>query len=124
MCDLSYRASCSKVVTSDYAKGFGIIGPLLGEDSFLNVSNAAYGILLYIALIATGFVPSLTWASVVMQLLGLPVNFYLLYVMLVVLGDVCLVCSTLYTINFSLLGVSLYRWHTQCSPRTAKPHHS
>ena len=39
---------------SSYGKGFGIIGPLLGEDSFLNVSNAAYGILLYIVLIITG----------------------------------------------------------------------
>lgn len=47
MCDISEHVSCTKVFTSEYGRGFGIIGPILGENSFLNLPNPLYGILFY-----------------------------------------------------------------------------
>lgn len=37
-----------------WGKGFGIIGPLLGEDHFLNQRNVIYGVAFYCVLMALG----------------------------------------------------------------------
>ena len=52
--DISEHISCSKVFTSKYGKGFGIVGPLLGEESPFNVANGLNGIFFYIILAFLG----------------------------------------------------------------------
>lgn len=47
LCDISEHVSCSKVFTSKYGKGFGIIAPIFGEKSMLNQPNPLYGIFFY-----------------------------------------------------------------------------
>lgn len=47
LCDISEHVSCTKVFTSKYGKGFGIIGPIFGEKSILNQPNPLYGIFFY-----------------------------------------------------------------------------
>ena len=37
-----------------YGTGFGIIGPILGEQSLLNLPNTIYGILFYLLTMALG----------------------------------------------------------------------
>ena len=46
-CDLNDKISCSKVVSSEYGSGFGIVGKLFGENSSMNVSNSILGGIFY-----------------------------------------------------------------------------
>jgi uncharacterized membrane protein len=47
LCDISEHVSCTKVFMSEYGRGFGVIGWMLGEDSPLNVPNSVFGIIFY-----------------------------------------------------------------------------
>ena len=47
LCDFNEKSSCSRVLTSSYGTGMGLISVLLGEDHPLNISNSFYGIILY-----------------------------------------------------------------------------
>lgn len=51
MCDINEKISCTKVFTSEYGRGFGILGSLVGDDSILNLPNPIFGILFYSTLI-------------------------------------------------------------------------
>ncbi|CAH2048581.1 unnamed protein product, partial [Iphiclides podalirius] len=46
-CDLSEHASCTRVLTSEFSKGFGFFW----EDSSLEVPNCVYGIVFYCTII-------------------------------------------------------------------------
>lgn len=72
-CDMSEGMSCSKVFTSKWGRGYGLVGPLLGEDSPLNLPNAAYGLLFYVALLIKELVlPPLA----IFRLLAFAVRFF------------------------------------------------
>merc|ERR1712062_617739 len=47
LCDINEDISCSRVFSSKYGKGFGLVGPFLGQDHVLNQPNALYGIGFY-----------------------------------------------------------------------------
>merc|ERR1719278_2145578 len=47
LCDINEGMSCSKVFSSPYAKGFGLVAPLLGESHPLNQSNSLFGVAFY-----------------------------------------------------------------------------
>jgi uncharacterized membrane protein len=47
LCDINDSMSCSRVLTSEYGSGFGIIGKIFGEKSFVNISNSLLGIAFY-----------------------------------------------------------------------------
>ncbi|MEQ2256733.1 Vitamin K epoxide reductase complex subunit 1-like protein 1 [Ilyodon furcidens] len=47
MCDVSSSISCSKVFSSRWGRGFGLLGSIFGNDSVLNQRNSVYGILFY-----------------------------------------------------------------------------
>ncbi|PVD31178.1 hypothetical protein C0Q70_06590 [Pomacea canaliculata] len=53
-CDFSERMSCSKVLTSKYSRGFGVVEPYLGKKHFLNVRNCNLGIVFYLVHAALG----------------------------------------------------------------------
>lgn len=48
ICDLSDSVSCSRVLTSQYGQGFGIIGKIFGDQSVLNMSNSILGSIFYL----------------------------------------------------------------------------
>ncbi|XP_066579313.1 vitamin K epoxide reductase complex subunit 1 [Amia ocellicauda] len=111
MCDFSSSVSCSKVFTSRWGRGFGLVAPLLGSDTVLNQPNSVLGVLFY--LLQLGLGQSLSsraalclvlssWLSVVGSL-------YLAWILTFVLQDFCVVCVSTYLLNFVLLYINLRR---------------
>ena len=47
MCDISEQVSCTKVLSSEYSKIWSALG-LIPKDSFLDRSNAFFGLIFYI----------------------------------------------------------------------------
>ncbi|XP_050682186.1 vitamin K epoxide reductase complex subunit 1-like protein 1 [Leptidea sinapis] len=100
LCDISERASCSKVLTSKYSKGFGFAA----EGSALKVPNCVYGIIFYCLMI---FLSTLnhTIAGNLQLLLcstSLLTCLYLAYLLAFVLKDFCVVCVSTYFVNISI----------------------
>merc|ERR1712183_1112020 len=57
LCDISsLQMSCSKVFTSKYGRGFGLVALLLPEDHQLNQPNSVYGIFFYSTLMLLAFI--------------------------------------------------------------------
>ena len=60
-CDLTetqlfgQEVSCSAILNSDWATGFGLIGPLIGRDSILNQPNYHFGMLFYLISMLSSF---------------------------------------------------------------------
>ncbi|XP_036402628.1 vitamin K epoxide reductase complex subunit 1 [Megalops cyprinoides] len=111
MCDLAQSVSCSKVFTSRWGRGFGLVQFFVPKDSALNQPNSVLGIIFYTLQLALGqsvssraalFLVLSSWVSVAGSL-------YLAGVLVLVLGDLCLVCVSTYIINFALLYTNLKR---------------
>ncbi|KPJ08413.1 Vitamin K epoxide reductase complex subunit 1-like protein 1 [Papilio machaon] len=101
LCDISEHASCTRVLTSEFSKGFGFVA----EDSSFEVPNCIYGIVFYCIII---FLSTFDHAAVVrlQQFLCLAAAascVYLAYLLLFVLFDFCIVCVSTYVVNGMLL---------------------
>ena len=108
MCDISEHMSCSKAFNSKHGKGFGLVEPLLGKDSPLNLPNPVFGIGLYSLMFVLSFCRSsvavlkfLTFNA----LASCVMSCYLAYI-LYLMQDVCVVCFSTYAVNFSLLALN------------------
>ncbi|NWH42419.1 VKORL protein, partial [Chloropsis hardwickii] len=110
-CDLGPSVSCTRVFSSRWGRGLGLVEPVLGRESALNVPNGAIGLLFYLlqgllgsrrgrAASATLVVTSVASALASLWLAGV-----LLY-----LRDLCLVCLSTYGVNLALLALNLRRW--------------
>ncbi|KAL5017490.1 hypothetical protein ScPMuIL_007079 [Solemya velum] len=112
MCDFNDSMSCSRVLTSEYGRGFGVTSLLVGKEHFLNMRNCTLGIVFYSLQILMAVCPGywstqlLLYSSAV-SILG---SVYLAYILLFVLKDICVVCFTTYLVNGLLmyLNYSLY----------------
>lgn len=111
MCDLGESVSCSKVFTSRWGRGFGLLQYIVDKDSPLNQPNSLLGILFYTLQMGLGltlskqaaaFLVFSSWVSVAGSL-------YLACILAFVLGDFCMVCVSTYIINFALLFTNLKR---------------
>ncbi|CAM4679250.1 vitamin K epoxide reductase complex subunit 1-like protein 1 [Lepidochelys kempii] len=125
MCDLSPSVSCSKVFTSRWGRGFGLVEDLLGKHSVFNQPNSLFGIVFYILQTLLGFTPS-TLAAVTLlgaSLVSIAGSLYLAYILFFVLHDFCLVCVTTYLLNGALLLLNYQRLVglSGSGPRRAKP---
>ncbi|XP_055526474.1 vitamin K epoxide reductase complex subunit 1-like protein 1 [Wyeomyia smithii] len=111
MCDISERVSCTKVFTSAYGRGFGLVGPLLGEQSPLNLPNGFYGIFYYFLVAGLSFSNSVLVTRFVTYLIGLSnlLSLYLAYLLYFVLEDLCVVCVTTYAVNLISLIVAMQK---------------
>ncbi|NXC52401.1 VKOR1 reductase, partial [Aleadryas rufinucha] len=47
-CDLGPAVSCTRVFSSRWGRGLGLVEPVLGKDSAVNVPNGAIGLLFYL----------------------------------------------------------------------------
>ncbi|XP_013378655.1 vitamin K epoxide reductase complex subunit 1 [Lingula anatina] len=112
-CDLGETMSCSRVLTSEYSKGFGIVRYLVGENHFLNVPNCILGILFYAIQIVLfclsdhAIVTSFLFYTSAIAIIG---SVYLAYVLFLVLHDLCLVCIATYIINGLVFYINYQRF--------------
>ncbi|KAG1933413.1 vitamin K epoxide reductase complex subunit 1 [Pimephales promelas] len=111
MCDLGHSVSCSKVFTSRWGRGFGLVQIFTSKDSVLNQPNSVLGIIFYTLQLGLGqlvsgrsafFLVIFSWVSVAGSV-------YLAAILAFVLGDFCVVCVSTYIINFALLYTNLKR---------------
>ncbi|XP_071539939.1 vitamin K epoxide reductase complex subunit 1-like protein 1 [Panulirus ornatus] len=111
MCDISASISCSKVFTSKYGRGFGILGELLGEDHLLNQPNSIFGMIFYCLVIIMGEIKSLKVAKFQRVFIGLSnlMSIYLAYLLYFVLKDFCIVCVSTYIVNILLTVLAFMR---------------
>ncbi|XP_028042965.1 vitamin K epoxide reductase complex subunit 1-like protein 1 [Bombyx mandarina] len=100
-CDFSERASCTRVLTSKYAKGLGIID----EGSYLRLPNPIYGTIHYCIMIILSAYDSLVTTNIQFSLAGISslLCCYLAYNLIYVLKDICVVCISTYLINGTML---------------------
>ena len=111
LCDIDETVSYSKVFTSKYGKGFGLVELLNGDENHpLNQPNSLYGIifyalfgLLYFCSASLNFLANLQFYSF---LLANAMSCYLGYILYFVLKDLCVLCLSTYAVNFILLLLS------------------
>ncbi|CAH1403445.1 unnamed protein product [Nezara viridula] len=111
MCDISPSMSCTKAFGSQYGKGFGIIGKLLGEKHGLNQPNSLYGMAFYTLCF---FITMVDMRTAVNIMIGLAIlsnlaSLYLASLLIFVLQDFCIVCVSTYFVNATLLFLSMYK---------------
>uniref|UniRef100_A0A669EVK7 vitamin-K-epoxide reductase (warfarin-sensitive) n=1 Tax=Oreochromis niloticus TaxID=8128 RepID=A0A669EVK7_ORENI len=111
LCDLGESVSCSRVFTSRWGRGFGLVQYFVAKDSPLNQPNSVLGIIFYtlqmglglsVSKKAAAFLVFSSWVSVAGSL-------YLASILAFVLGDFCMVCVSTYIVNFALLYTNLKR---------------
>ncbi|KAM6970156.1 vitamin K epoxide reductase complex subunit 1-like protein 1 [Aplochiton taeniatus] len=104
ICDLSNSISCSKVFTSRWGRGFGLLGSIFGNDNVMNQPNSVYGIVFYIFQLLLGMTVSAMAALILMttSILSVMGSLYLGYILYFVLKDFCILCITTYALNLIL----------------------
>ncbi|XP_057635183.1 vitamin K epoxide reductase complex subunit 1 [Chionomys nivalis] len=108
LCDVGTSISCSRVFSSRWGHGFGLVEHVLGADSVLNQSNSIFGCMFYTIQLLLGCLRG-RWASVLLvlsSLVSLAVSVYLAWILFFVLHDFCIVCITTYAINVGLMLLS------------------
>jgi len=107
-CDINEGMSCSKVFSSPYARGFGLVGPLLGESHPLNESNSMYGVAFYSVLLLFSLFNYrfLATLQMILSASAIGVSCYLAYILHFVLQDFCVVCVSTYAVNLLLFFTS------------------
>ncbi|KAM6897904.1 vitamin K epoxide reductase complex subunit 1 [Xenentodon cancila] len=111
MCDLGESVSCSKVFTSRWGRGFGLVQYFVAKDSPLNQPNSLLGIIFYTLQMGLGLFLSkkAALALVIASWISVAGSLYLASILAFVLGDFCMVCVSTYIINFALLYTNLKR---------------
>lgn len=105
-CDISERMSCSRVLTSRWARGFG----LFESDSILNLPDSLFGLIYYcLSFILNRSYRSKTIARlrVIFSIITNLGSIYLGYILYFVLNDICVVCCGMYIVNFIMLVCNL-----------------
>jgi vitamin-K-epoxide reductase (warfarin-sensitive) len=88
-CDITNKISCSRAFNSPYSKTLGISNTIIGM--------AYYAFILIAELLSLSMLVSLSVIA------GAIATLFLAYVLYVKVKSYCLVCTTIYIINFSLL---------------------
>lgn len=108
-CDVGTAISCSRVFSSRWGQGFGLVEHVLGRDSLFNQSNSIFGCIFYTVQLLLGCLRG-HWASVLLvlsSLVSLAGSVYLAWILFFVLYDFCIVCITTYAINVGLMALSI-----------------
>ncbi|XP_060840029.1 vitamin K epoxide reductase complex subunit 1-like protein 1 [Rhopalosiphum padi] len=112
LCDLRKYVKCSPAFISPYAKGFGIVRYIFGENSAFNVPNGLTGMLFYVLsfILSCSDRHKIVNVHYYLAIMSNVSTFYLASVLVFIVRELCLVCLTTYFINaISLLCVSSKR---------------
>ncbi|KHJ44201.1 vitamin K epoxide reductase family protein [Trichuris suis] len=112
LCDVNQQVSCTKAMMSSWGRGFGIVSTLFDEDSVLNQRNPVYGVAFYTLLLIVPIIKEELIATVgfVLVCASIFVTVYLMFILAFRIKTLCLVCVTIYIINFALfITVLFYR---------------
>ncbi|GMT19463.1 hypothetical protein PFISCL1PPCAC_10760, partial [Pristionchus fissidentatus] len=112
-CDINSVISCTKVLDSKFAKGFGLVEPLLGADSVLNQKNALYGLVVYfiLSILSRFSSPPLVHLNLYI-VYGIIAGSFYLFIILLHLRTICLVCYLTYAVNIGLFVNARRRMNT------------
>ena len=113
LCDINEQISCTRVFLSESGKGFGLIAPIFGKDSLLNLPNPVFGIVFYSLIIFISlFVNSKNGLKLltVFAAMSFLMSIYLATI-LYKMNDTCVVCISLYIVNSGLLYLSFKRFN-------------
>jgi vitamin-K-epoxide reductase (warfarin-sensitive) len=104
-CDVSDSISCTRVLTSPYAKMMGrTLG--LSKDHPLNIPNTYYGMCFYALILGWSIWPVIpVQLMIVASLLSIAASFALAYILYFKLQDFCIICAASYVVNFTILVV-------------------
>lgn len=89
LCDINSKISCTKALTSEYRKTFG-------------VANTSYGIIFYLLVFALACIGEIQYILII-SAFGVIASFYLAYLQYFKIKTFCLVCSATYLVNIALL---------------------
>ncbi|KAJ1125626.1 hypothetical protein NDU88_004050 [Pleurodeles waltl] len=111
MCDINPSISCSKVFTSRWGRGFGLLEHIFGRQSVVNQPNSVFGVLFYSLQILLGFSGTAGAAVILLctSVVSLAGSLYLAYILFFVLEDFCVICITTYILNFTLFCLNYKR---------------
>ena len=113
MCDISKTVSCTKVFLSKHGKGFGLVAPILGEKSMLNLPNPVFGIVFYSLIILISLFWNRKRGLQVLTLLSAVSCLMSVYLATILyrMNDICVVCFSTYVVNCVLFYVSFKRYN-------------
>ncbi|XP_028379504.1 vitamin K epoxide reductase complex subunit 1 isoform X1 [Phyllostomus discolor] len=122
LCDVGTAISCSRVFSSRWGQGFGLVEQVLGPDSVFNQSNSIFGCIFYTLQLLLGCLRG-RWVSILLllsSLVSLAGSVYLAWILFFVLYDFCIVCITTYAVNVGLMVLSF--WDVQGPQDKVKGH--
>jgi len=123
MCDINEHMSCSRVFTSKYGRGFGLLYHMVGKDSVLNQPNSVGGMIFYTMMVVLSYLDSvpITKMLVGFSLVSNMCSIYLAGILYFVLHDFCVVCVSTYVVNAINLALTIMKLKTlQHDPIRAK----
>ncbi|XP_075422652.1 vitamin K epoxide reductase complex subunit 1 [Ascaphus truei] len=111
LCDINPSISCSKVFTSRWGRGFGLLENIFGPQSVVNQPNSVFGVLFYGLQVLLGFQGTVAAAVALLgtSLASIAGSLYLAYILFYILEDFCVVCITTYILNVALLLLNVQR---------------
>lgn len=117
-CDFAPTISCSSALTSEYSHIFSKFG-LIPSGSVLDFSNAAFGSVFYLTMcVLTRFMQRSALCAhvmLVLSIISVVLSFYLAYVLIQILHDICIICYATHVCNIALLATSAYNsWSLRC----------
>ncbi|XP_050408302.1 vitamin K epoxide reductase complex subunit 1 [Patella vulgata] len=112
LCDYNELISCSKVFSSRYGRGFGLVDRVLGNDSVINQPNSVFGMAYFTFQTALAFNPS--YVGCVVQLFASVIanigSVYLAFILYYVLEDFCIVCVSTYVVNILVFSCAIIKY--------------
>ncbi|XP_036393027.1 vitamin K epoxide reductase complex subunit 1-like protein 1 [Megalops cyprinoides] len=111
LCDVSNSVSCSKVFTSRWGRGFGLLGSIFGKNGAMNQPNSIYGLIFYLFQLLLGMTVSAMAALILIttSIVSVVGSLYLSYILYFVLKDFCIIGVTTYALNFILFVLNYKR---------------
>lgn len=117
MCDINEYMSCTRVLTSEYGKGFGI----LPKNSPLYFPNSLYGLGFYLLVAGLSILNThaATFTTVFLAILSNICSVYLAYI-LYLLRDICVICVSTYIVNGVILILGIKKLRLLCEIERTK----